>query len=42
MGVLTLDSKTPNAYTLLTSEVHLPSINQSMERIAIVVSQIYH
>jgi hypothetical protein len=42
IGVLTLDSKTPNAYTLLTSDAHLPGINQRMERIAIVVGQIYY
>ena len=42
IGVLTLDSKTPNAYTLLTSDPNGPLIAERMERIAIVASQIYH
>jgi hypothetical protein len=42
IGVLTLDSKTPNAYTLLTNADCLPVINKTMERIALVVGQLYY
>jgi hypothetical protein len=42
IGVLTLDSKTPNAYILLTNADYLPVINKTMERIALVVGQIYY
>lgn len=40
IGVLTLDSKTPGAYSLLTSDKLRPIVHERMEKIAIFVSRI--